>query len=311
MKIIMLIILISTSAYADFQGSQISKVWEVIENSPYDQLPQVKVNMKRLKKWGASKLKEASNRTIKNEEDLLPYFEKLVHPNGICLIGKWNITQDSEYSGYFKNKTTGLIISRASAALSETKSGKRRSFGMAGKIYPTDDFYHSENLKPANFFTIDDLAGTKIEKYSMTKLTNQPKLTFNFGMIWIIKMASFISSTFKKADSNPGLRQLWQISSLGEDNSSLINTPMWLRLSANKDSQFSDASDFRDEIKNNIESIGEMVFNIEVAGQMSKGKNQAQNFKKIGTVTYTKAVASKGCDHRLHFNHPKIRSDIK
>ena len=29
-------------------------------------------------------------------------FRRLLHPNGVCLTGRWEITEDTEYSGYFR-----------------------------------------------------------------------------------------------------------------------------------------------------------------------------------------------------------------
>lgn len=310
MKSLILLLLLSNTTLANYEGSHISDVWNTVEEKPYSDLTTVKVNMKRLTKWGKSKLEQSANRTISNRSDLLPYFEKLVHPNGTCLLGEWNIDQENIYSGYFKKGSKGLIISRASVALSDTERGKRRSFGLAGKIYTTMDFNHTEELETANFFTMDDLGGTKVKKFSLTKLTNEPELSVSLGAIFLIRMARFVSKVFTKVDNNPGLRQLWQISGLGLMAGEVQSTPMWMRLSAAKAASYSSAKDFRLELEQNISSHGDMTFDIEVAGTMSAGSDQKKKFKKIGTITYTEITASEGCDHRLHFNHPKLRADL-
>ena len=36
-------------------------------------------------------------------------FRRLVHPNGLCLIGQWRITEETEYSGYFSKGSTALV----------------------------------------------------------------------------------------------------------------------------------------------------------------------------------------------------------
>ena len=37
-------------------------------------------------------------------------FRRLVHPNGICLTGLWQITEDTGYSGYFRNGSRALVV---------------------------------------------------------------------------------------------------------------------------------------------------------------------------------------------------------
>src|SRR5262249_5317777 len=39
-------------------------------------------------------------------------FRRLVHPNRICLTGLWQITQDTGYSGDFRNGSKALIVGR-------------------------------------------------------------------------------------------------------------------------------------------------------------------------------------------------------
>ena len=54
---------------------------------PYaDPLPHDKVNLHRMVTWyGKSRLKNAAERTLSDQSDILPDFDKLVHPNGVCL----------------------------------------------------------------------------------------------------------------------------------------------------------------------------------------------------------------------------------
>ncbi len=310
MKMILglLITSVSMNTLANYEGSHASDVWSLIKANPYEELSTTKVNMKRLTKWGKNKLAASANRTLDNKSDVLDYFEKLVHPNGACLLGKWEINKKNPYSGYFKNGSKGIIISRSSVALSGTKRGKYRGFGLTGKIYPTVDLDHAEKLKTANFFTVDDLGGTKAPKYMGVKMTNEPKVSFHFSSIFMARMAAFVSSIFKKADVNPSIRQLWQISELGE--TSEVITPMWMRLSARSEYAKSKALDFRDEIRENLEMFGEVVFDIEVSGFAAKDSSQAKKWNMIGSITYSDFSASKNCDHRLHFNHPKFKNNL-
>jgi len=111
--------------------------------------------------------------------------EKLLHPNGVCLSGTWEITEPSNYTGYFAQGKQGLIIGRASTTLTNTKEGRNRGFGFAGKLYPTMD--PSETAKTANFFLIDVLFGTHAKHYLDVALTSEAKTGFDFFNLFIIK----------------------------------------------------------------------------------------------------------------------------
>jgi hypothetical protein len=53
----------------------------------------------------APRFEHASSRTLDSHADLRygpdgKGFARLLHPNGVCLMGKWQITEDNPYSGY-------------------------------------------------------------------------------------------------------------------------------------------------------------------------------------------------------------------
>ena len=56
--------------------------------------------------WSALLFRQATERAVDSAADLRwgpdrKGFRRLVHPNGICLTGLWQITEDTGYSGYF------------------------------------------------------------------------------------------------------------------------------------------------------------------------------------------------------------------
>jgi branched-subunit amino acid transport protein len=58
--------------------------------------------------------REAARRTVKSRADMRwgpdrRGFRRLLHPNGVCMFGKWEITAESGYTGYFQPGSTGLI----------------------------------------------------------------------------------------------------------------------------------------------------------------------------------------------------------
>jgi hypothetical protein len=109
-------------------------------------------------------------------------FRRLVRPTGVCVTGVWAITADNPYSGYFQPGSQGLVIARISAGVTRTLRGRRRSYGIALKLYPTMDDNHEQLLHTANVFLVDDLGGTTASHLSEVELTNAPQVTgFNRG----------------------------------------------------------------------------------------------------------------------------------
>ncbi len=279
-------------------------VWNHVASDPLTVLPQDKVSFWKLFSWGKDIILEDSKRTLRNHADILEPFDKLAHPNGICLKGIWEIHTENRYSGYFKNATKALIIARASSAMSNTSRGELRAFGLAGKIFPTMNPLKVNQEYTANFFLIDDLGGTRAEHYTDVALTNEPAVTITSEVLKNLLYALKVARAFAKADENPGIRQLYEISYLREKKNINIITPKWMKIEAKK-GQTVDAEDFRDELR--ISSGKKLIFNIFVASESS---NDKKDWQSIGTITFDASVVSKSCDHQLHFHHPKWKSDL-
>ncbi|MFT5660197.1 MAG: hypothetical protein ACI9TV_000838 [Sulfurimonas sp.] len=286
------------------QNVTFNEVWGEVISDPLESLPQNKISFFKLSTLKKNKILENAQRTLDDHNDILKPFNKLAHPNGICFKGVWEIDTENVYGGYFKNKSKALIIARASTAMSNTKSNKTRAFGFAGKLFPTtkpDKMNHEDS---ANFFLVDDLGGTKASSYAQVELTNEPEVSITPEVIKHMLYTLKVSHTFSKVDSHPTIRQLYEISYLGEGNSTNIITPKWMMIQG-QDSQ-KNADDFRDELK--ITDGEVLQFSINVASQIIDGK---KDWNKIGTIKLDTSVVSNSCDRRLHFHHPKWRDDLK
>lgn len=280
-------------------------VWNQVASDPLTALPQDKVSFGKLFTWKKNIILDDAKRTLKEHADILEPFDKLAHPNGICLKGIWEIHKDNRYSGYFKNRSKALIIVRASSAMSNTHRGEMRAFGFSGKIFPSMNPLQINKENTANFFLIDDLGGTDAEHYTDVTLTNEPSFTTTSAVLKNLLYSLTIASAFSESDKNPGIRQLYEISELGEKKSASIITPKWMKVEA-KTGQTVDASDFRDELL--IPGQEKLVFIVSVSNkENNQGKKEWQD---IGTITLDTSVVSTSCDHRLHFHHPKWRSDL-
>ena len=281
--------------------NQFQSVWNIVKASPYTKLPQNKVSYFKLSTWHKNIILDNAKRTIDSRTDILAPFEKLAHPNGICLKGRWHIENKNPFSGYFKEGSEALIIARASSAMSNTKQGEIRAFGLAGKLFPTINPLKINEESSANFFVIDDLGGTKAEKFTDVSLTNTPSLSSNVEVLKHALYGIKVNSAFKEADKNPSERQLYEISELGEVGK--VVTPKWIKITSNSRIN-SKANDFREELK--INNSQEIIFNIEVSNRKIDNK---KIWKKIGVIIFDESVTSFGCDQQLHFHHPKWKDN--
>ncbi len=237
-----------------------------------------------------------AQRTVSEKHDYYDYLAKKLHPNGVCIVGEWSITNPSPYSGYFTDGARGLFIGRISVAMEKVSRGEKRGFGFAGKIFPT--LNPDEIVKTANFFTLDVLLGTKTERFFDTRMTNQPDTGFDLSLLGL---GLKISSALKQADQDPGFRPVTPVAKLGA--SGAVNSPHWMRISPSSNIIKNNQNDFRREVLQALEDNKEITFNIE-ASDVTGDRNSNKWFR-LGEIKIREALVGYGCDRRLHFAHPK------
>jgi hypothetical protein len=295
-----------------YTGSRFAEVWTLVRSDPYAVLPHHRVTLASFFEWTENKILRASQRTLSDRSDVLPPFQKLVHPIGICLAGTWSITEESRYTGYFRKGKTALIIARASTALGEERRGEARAFGFAGKLYPTSDFEHGEPLQTANFFTIENLAGTYTPHFVDADNTNdilyiapRPGAAFR-GPLGVVALQAFAAADETLDLTQPFVRQLYPIAELGEANPAQAVAPRWLKIVGSATTERVDELDYRDELA--IEHYPDGIhFDIYVADRGTR--LGPKEWMYLGDIHIVDSVASDSCDHRLHFAHPKFRRD--
>jgi hypothetical protein len=293
-------------ASTDYQGSTFGEVRRQLLSDPYDKLPTYTITLSSLFGLFRNKLFESCQRTLNDKSDLIPksrHYQKLVHPLGIALMGKWLITEENPYTGYFKRGSRALVVVRCSVLLYKTEQGSPRGFAFAAKLFPTMD--PSELVRTADLFAIDVLAGTYAKYYTDVELTNEPPLGFNsdvFRLFWVI-LVTF--ATFFRANINPVFRPLWPVAELGLGSGEKAKTPQWIMLKADPACGKVDRQDLRDELRVENYKDGKLIFNISVAPKLRLPDGK-KNWKRIGRVELTESVTSYSCDHCLVFNHPKL-----
>jgi hypothetical protein len=246
----------------------------------------------------------------------------LLHPNGVCLTGRWEITEATDYSGYFRKGSEALIVGRYSTCCTETRRGRTRSLALAGKLFPTTDANHAELLRTASFFTQQDIGGENTDYINDAELRNAPDV-HALRRARGTPILLITGLVFQKVDKEPAQRQLYQIAELGKPDNEPTRSPRFMRLLVASDQPKieGDALDFRDEVMGQIFDRGDAApkrtlrFDIEVTDEGSSHgpgfsqKVRFNNWKRIGQLTFDNAVASYNGDFVLHFNHPTWRND--
>jgi hypothetical protein len=304
------ICLTAAVAHADVPdaGSSFSDVWAQVASDPYKRLPHEVVTLGSFYGFLQNKVLESARRTLSNHSDLLPRFQKLLHPNGICLAGTWNITADTHYTGLFKKDSHAFIIARASTALTNTTRGDYRAFGFAGKLFPTTDPHGV--VETANFFTVEDLGGTLRDHFLDALNTNDiinitPTSSLFFNSAVGVAVVQALTTADHTLDLGQVLiRQLYPVAEAGEADPSQANAPQWITITGASDVPRVDAADFRDELRLANYPAG-LRFEIWVADQGTR--RGAKSWEKIGYIEVVADALTDSCDHRLHFSHPTFR----
>jgi len=324
-----------------YNGSRFSAVRDALFANPYQKvwggvgevpLPTYEVTLLSVLRgvlpFGPPYLfRQATERAVDSSSDLRwgvdrKGFRRLLHPNGVCLTGLWEITEETGYSGYFRKDSHALVVARYSTCCSETRRNHTRSLALVGKLFPTTDPNHAESLRTASFFTQQDIGGDHTDHINDAELRNAPDTT-----VWrrgagapILLITGVV---FMRVDKEPAIRQLYQIAELGKSAGEPTKTPAFMRLLVAPDQPRieSEALDFRDEIMAQIFDKGDPVpqrtltFHIEVTdegtmrGAPAFLRRTFKNWRHIGKLTFDNAVASYNGDFVIHFQHPSWRAD--
>ena len=275
----------------------------------------------------SSRFEHSSSRTLDSGADLRwgpdrKGFARLLHPTGVCLIGRWQITEDTPYSGYFRRGSTALVVARYSSGAGGNLRGRIRSLGLVGKLFPTVDPDDPRSLRTANFITQEDIGGARSDSINVAELRNAPDVTvFRRGPAGTILVK--VASVFRRVDAEPTARQLYPIAELGKPAGEPTRAPAFMRLLVAADQPVipGDELDLRDEVMAQIFDRGDPVakrtltFTIDVtddgttSGSALRLRRTFQNWRRIGTLVFDNAVISYNGDFVIHFNHPTWRVD--
>jgi hypothetical protein len=320
-----------------YAGSRFSEVRAALFANPYQKvwggpseptLPVYSVTLASVLPFGPQYFfRQAVARAVDSRADLRwgadrRGFRRIIHPNGICLTGVWEISEETGYSGYFRGGSRALAIGRYSTCCNETRRGRERSLSLVGKLFPTTDPDHREPLRTANFFTQEDIGGDRTDYLNDAELRNAPN-TSSWRRGLGAPVLAVEAILFNLTDKQPTQRQLYQIAELGKPNREPTRAPTFMRLLVDPAQPriSGDELDFRDEIMAQIYDRGDpapkrrLTFQIEVTDEGSTHgpvffqRRRFANWRRIGRLVFDEAVASYNGDFVIHFNHPTWRDD--
>lgn len=325
-----------------FAGSRFSDVRDALFAQPYSPVwgaaggPPLPVHPATLRSvarglfpggrpWG---LLQAAARTVDSEAELRwgpdgKGFRRLLHPNGVCLTGRWEITEPNPYTGHFRQGSRGLVIARYSSCCTETRRGHSRSLALVARLWPTTDPAHAEPLRAASIITQEDLGGQRTDFLNDAELRNAPdNHPWRRGAGLPILLLTGLA--LMRADRQPTIRQMYEVAELGKPPGEPTRAPEFFRLVVDERQPriAGEALDYRDEVLAQIYDPGdpapkrELVFHVEVSDQGTT-KNvlglvetrDIRDWRRIGRVVFTEAAVSYNGDFVFHVHHPTWRED--
>jgi len=311
-----------------FAGSRFAEVRDAVfanpYRRPYERFPSTLGPLFR----GLLKLHwqflAASKRVVRSDADLRwgpdrQGFRRLLHPNGICLTGTWEITEETPYSGYFRGGSRGLVIARYSTCCTETRRGHTRSLAMVGRIYPTTDPEHPTPLPTASFITQEDIGGAESQSINEAVLRNAPNTTITKRGFTGAPILLTTGVVLMLTDKQPTIRQVYEIAELGKADGEPTRAPEFLQLTVVPEQPTipGEALDFRDEIMAQVYDtpLRSLTFRIETSdtgethGPGFYQRRTITNWREIGRLRFDAAVASFNGDRVINFNHAPWRQD--
>ena len=324
-----------------YGGSRYRDVVDAVFANPYQQvwgrpgepaLPSIVPNIRTvfgglLKRHWDHRFEHASARAVDSAADLRwgpdrRGFTRLLHPNGVCLTGRWRITADSPYSGYFARGSEALVVARYSSGAGGNRRGDVRSLALVGKLFPTTDPDHPAPLRTANFITQEDIGGARTWSINDALLRNAPDVTvFRRGPAGTLLVK--VGSMFRRVDQEPTIRQLYPIAELGKPMHEPTRAPAFMQLlvAPGHPVMPGDTLDYRDEVLGHLFDPGDptpkrtLTFTINVTdegttrGTPFRVRRTFGTWRQIGELVFDNAVASHNGDAVIHFTHPTWRQD--
>jgi len=294
---------IGLSSNTEYDGSSFREVRDAVFSDPYPAIPEYKITLASFYSGFKNILLADSRRRVSDSSDLVAPFQKLVHPKGIALSGRWRITEKSPWTGCFAEGFEGLIIARCSVLLYETKQGQHRGFAFAGKIFPTLD--PDQRVKTGNFVLIDVFTGSKEKYFTNAALTNDPPFGTNVNILRMFGILAAGTAAFMRADIRPFFRPIYPVAEVSVPAGGEVRTPRWMMVRGWPGSGRVDREDFRDELR--VENYPDQKLRFDLSAASGCLPSCEKDWRRLGHIELTESVVSHSGDRRIVFRHPALR----
>lgn len=302
-------------------GTRFDRVLEVLRSNPYEinRLPTRPAPIAAIR---SKQMLADAGRTLDSTADIRAPFQRILHPNGVCLVGEWIMDKSSPYSGLFKQGSRFPIIARASPPHEEVVPRKSHmfSFGIVGKVFPSEDPQLA--VKTANFITQTDIGGYLSPKskilYSDLAMANAPDVTaVNRGAV--LPAFSVLGNVLDQVDAMTTQRQIYPLAEAHKAGET-TRTPQFMKLTLDPSLDTpgdGEEQDVRLEIWRHLQTKGPLIYDVTVSddGRVIGPAFLRKSFvhwdtAPIGRIVFTEAILSQACDDQIHFQHPAWRNDV-
>jgi hypothetical protein len=245
-------------------------------------------------------------------------YRRILHPSGVCLFGRWEIMEETPYSGYFRGGSRGVVIARYSAGM-DPRGGRMRSLAMVGRIWPTTDPEHPQPLPTANFITQEDIGGAYSRSINEAVLRNAPDTSISRRNLVGAAMLFTTGLALRLADKKPTIRQVYEIAEIGKNDGEPTRAPEFLQLTVPPEQPVipGENLDVRDEVMAQVYDTPQrsLTFRIETSdtgtthGPDFQQHRTITDWRHIGNMTFDAAAVSFNGDRVFHVHHPRWRRD--
>jgi hypothetical protein len=244
--------------------------------------------------------------TIADESDFKERTPKILHPMGVCASANWTITAASAATGLLSKGTHVNAIVRMSTGSDQIKwePGKTRQFGLAVKLFPTQE--PGTAVVTRNVFTLDQtgLNGDSRASY-LSGDGPEDEVFFRNNAEGTGFAIEKLNALFAKVDIHPGHRPLYPLTEVTQNGAMVAVpvTPWEIRFVPHVTSKIEAFDvDFRTELA--AAQPGQIYFDIVIPKQQGFAATQT-----IGKLVVGQPVVSVACDQELHFHHhPNTRT---
>lgn len=260
--------------------------------------------------WNATgELMDRARKTLADPSDFKVAAPKLIHTYGVCAEGTWRVWEKTLATGLLAPREDGrptevrAIVRMSMATPSPVfEPGKKRNFGIAVKLFPTQD--EQEPVVTRNILTLDQTGLTGDDRPSV--LASAKEQVFFVNDVPGTGFLAWLGQrTFEKLDPPSTFRGLQPLAQVRADGTEVAKAvaPRLIHIVPTMAPRPA-APDFRDELM--AYGSGELRFDLVLPLQYGVPERRV-----IGSLELGQPVLSLACDQVLTFHHAREKGGTR